>query len=195
VQEASARDSYVTAHAHTSQAVLNGLEAGLTCFEHGTFLDEGTVAKMAAAGATLVPTLTVLHMLSTDADAWGLPEQMVRRAEGFLEGMVASLKLAHAAGVRVGSGTDLLGQNQNRRGLELALKAAAIGAMEAIVSATSVNAAVLRQSEELGTISPGKLADVIAVDFDPLANPELFADAGRVVLVIQGGVVAKDARG
>jgi imidazolonepropionase-like amidohydrolase len=78
-----------------------------------------------------------------------------------------------------------------RRGLEIALKAKVLGPMAAIVSATSASAAILRRAD-LGTISEGKLADLIAVSGDPLSDPELFDDPDRVVLVIKDGKIMKD---
>jgi imidazolonepropionase-like amidohydrolase len=66
VVEAQARDTYVTAHAHNARSILNGLEAGLECFEHGTFLDEETAAKLVAADVALVPTLAVIELMSTN---------------------------------------------------------------------------------------------------------------------------------
>jgi imidazolonepropionase-like amidohydrolase len=193
VEEAQARNSYVTAHAHNSRAINMGLDAGLECFEHGTFLDEATVSRMARDGAALVPTLSVTHLFAKEWRDWGIPESVVPRMAGVEEAMGASVKLAHDAGVTVGSGTDLLGPRQNRRGLELALKAKILGPMAAIVSATSTNARILRQPD-LGMIAEGKLADLIAVSGDPLAEPELFDDPDRVVLVVQGGRVVKDRR-
>jgi imidazolonepropionase-like amidohydrolase len=193
VEEAQARDTYVTAHAHNSRAINAALDAGLECFEHGTFLDEATAARMAGAGAALVPTLTVTHLMAAEWRAWDIPESVLPRLAGVEEAMMASLKLAHDAGVTVGSGTDLIGPGQNRRGLELALKAKALGPMAAIISATAVNAAILRQPD-LGTIAEGKLADLIGVDGDPLGEPELFDNPDRVVLVIKDGKIMKDLR-
>jgi imidazolonepropionase-like amidohydrolase len=193
VEEAQARDTYVTAHAHNSRAINAALDAGLECFEHGTFLDEATAARMAQAGAALVPTLTVTHLMAAEWRSWDIPESVLPKLAGVEEAMLASLKLAHDAGVRVGSGTDLIGPGQNRRGLEIALKAKALGPMGAIVSATAVNAAILRQPD-LGTIAEGKLADLIAVDGDPLSEPELLDNPDRVVLVIKDGTVMKDLR-
>jgi imidazolonepropionase-like amidohydrolase len=66
--------------------------------------------------------------------------------------------------------------------------------MEAIVSATATNARILRRDHELGTVEAGKLADLIAVAGDPLADPTIFDDPDRVVLVIQGGRVVKNTR-
>jgi imidazolonepropionase-like amidohydrolase len=94
----------------------------------------------------------------------------------------------------LGSGTDILGPEQDRRGLEVALKAEIVGPMEAIVSATATNARILRRDQELGTVEAGKLADVIAVAGDPLSDPTVFDDPDRVVLVLQGGRVVKDTR-
>jgi imidazolonepropionase-like amidohydrolase len=193
VEEAQARGSYVTGHAHNAASINAGLDAGLECFEHGTFLDEATAARMAATGAALVPTLSVIQLMTDCWQDWGVPEYALPRLAGVAEAMAASLKLAQDAGVRVGSGTDLLGPRQNRRGLELALKAKILGAMAAIVSATSVNAAILRQPD-LGRIAEGALADLIAVSGDPLTEPALFDDPARVVLVVKDGVIAKDER-
>jgi imidazolonepropionase-like amidohydrolase len=194
VEEAEARDTYVTAHVHTSAAIRHGLEAGLRCFEHGTFLDEETAARMASAGAALVPTFAVTHLLTTEWRAWGVPEAVVPRLAGFADAMAASMKIAADAGVAIGSGTDLLGPSQNRRGLELALKARLLGPMEAIVSATRTSAGILGRAEDLGTVEPGKLADLIAVDGDPLTDPELFDDPDRIVVVVKDGQIVKDLR-
>jgi imidazolonepropionase-like amidohydrolase len=194
VAEAKARDTYVTGHAHNVAAIRNGLAAGLECFEHGTFLDEATAAQMAAAGAALVPTLTTIRLLATQWRAWGVPEAVLPRVAGAEAAMREAVKIAYAAGVTVGSGTDILGPEQNRRGLEVALKAEIVGPMEAIVSATATSARILRRDHELGTVQAGKLADLIAVAGDPLADPAIFDDPDRVVLVLQGGKVVKDTR-
>ena len=194
VEEAHARDTYVTAHAHNIRGILNGLDAGIECFEHGTYLDEATAARMAAAGAAMVPTLAVIEVMTQKWQEWGVPEEVLPRMNGLRDAMNASIKIAHDAGVTIGSGTDLLGPEQSDRGLELALKARVLGPMDAIVSATTTSARILRRPD-LGRLAPGALADMIAVDFDPLAEPELWADPHHVVLVVKDGVVVKDTRG
>jgi imidazolonepropionase-like amidohydrolase len=194
VAEAKARGTYVTGHAHNVASIRNGLDAGLECFEHGTFLDEPTAARMAQAGAALVPTLTTIRLLATQWRAWGVPEAVLPRLAGAEDAMREAVKVAYAAGVTVGSGTDILGPEQNRRGLELALKAEVVGPMEAIVSATASSARILRRGHELGTVEAGKLADLIALAGDPLDDPAIFDDPDRVVLVVKGGRVVKDTR-
>ena len=193
VLEAQARGTYVTAHAHNVRAILNGLEAGLECFEHGTFLDEKTAARMAEAGAALVPTFTVLRQMTEKWQEWFIPESVLGRLEGASEAMAESVKLAAAAGVLIGSGTDILGPAQDGRGEELAIKSAILGPMAAIVSATSDSAKILRRPD-LGVVQPGALGDLIAVDFDPLTEPQLWDNPNRVVIVIKEGQVVKDQR-
>jgi imidazolonepropionase-like amidohydrolase len=195
VAEAQARQTYVTAHAHNSRAIRNGLAAGIACFEHGSFLDEETATLMAQAGAALVPTFAVTRVMLVEWQKWGLPEAVVPRMAGVEESMTRATRLAYDKGVAIGSGADLLGVEQNRHGLELVLKARILGPMAAIESATATNARIMRMDDRLGTIMPGKLADLIAVTGDPLTEPDLFDDPTRVVLVIKGGQIVKDTRG
>ena len=195
VEEAAARDSYVMAHAHSVRGIRMGLAAGIRSFEHVTLLDEQTAGAMAAAGAFAVPTLAVAHLMATDWAAWGVPESAVERIRGIEQAMGHALLMCVRSGVKVGSGSDLLGPKQDRRGLELKLRAQIIGPLTAVTSATRINAELLRVSDRLGTISPGKLADLIAFDGDPLKDPELFDQPDKIVLVVKGGVIVKDRRG
>ena len=191
VGEAAARQTYVTAHAHTVGGIRNGLAAGVACFEHATFLDEPTVSAILSAGAAVVPTLAIIRVALENWREMDIPEDMLPRFDGLEAAMNASIKLAYAAGIPVGSGSDLFGPMQSRWGLELALKAKILGPMEAIMSATSTNARIIRRPD-LGTLEAGKLADIIAVRGNPLSDPELFDDPANVTLVIKGGVVEKN---
>jgi imidazolonepropionase-like amidohydrolase len=192
VEEARARHTYVAAHAHNVEAIRRGLEAGIHSFEHGTFLDDETAALMAARGAVLVPTLTIAARWAADASA--VPPSSRDRVVALADGMANAVRLAHRHGVTMGSGSDLIGAVQQRRGDEIVHKAAIIGSMAAIQSATRTNAEILRRGHELGTIEVGKIADLIAVDGDPLDDPGVLADPDRVVLVIKDGRILKDTR-
>lgn len=194
VAEAHARHTYVTVHAHNLGGIHNAIKGGVECVEHGTGIDEETAAMMAANHVSLVPTLAIAQDLVENFERLGLPPQIRDRVGDTMRGMSDGLLAAREAGVLVGSGSDLIGPVQNRRGLEVALKARLIGAMAAITSATSVNARIMRVQDKIGSIEPGKLADMIAVDFDPLAEPELFADPDRVILVVKAGQIVKDNR-
>ncbi|HEX6311449.1 MAG TPA: amidohydrolase family protein [Acidimicrobiia bacterium] len=192
VVEAEARNTYVTAHAHNVRGIHNGLAAGVRCFEHGSWLDEETASAVASAGAALVPTLTVMEVMASEHERWGLPPSVAARVGQVGDDAARAVKIARDAGVTMGSGSDLLGPDQDRRGLELALRARIEGPMAAIVAATTTNARILRVSDRLGSVEPGKTADLVAVGGDPLAEPTLFDDPGRVVLVVKDGVVKKN---
>jgi imidazolonepropionase-like amidohydrolase len=194
VAEARARNTYVTVHAHNVAGIRNAVMGGVGCVEHGTGIDEPTAQLMADRGTHLVPTLSIAEAMTTDFEQFGLPPEIRDRVGDSARKMVDGMLAARAVGVLVGSGSDLIGPRQGGRGMEIGLKARAIGAMAAIVSATSVNARIMRVADQIGSIEAGKLADVIAVDFDPLAAPELFAEPDRVVFVMKGGTVVKDTR-
>jgi len=166
----------------------------VACFEHGSWLDEETALAMARAGAAFVPTLTVAVVMRKERVAWGLPELVMPRIEQVERRAEQAVKIAIAAGLTIGSGSDLLGPSQKSRGLELALRAAIDGPMGAIVAATATNAKIL--GIDGAWHGRGRQArDLVAVRGDPLAEPGLFADPERVILVVKGGVVEKDSRG
>lgn len=194
VEEAAARQTYVTAHAHNVRGMRNGLTAGVKCFEHATFLDQETAQLIARAGAVIVPTLAVCHLMHSEWEEWGIPEESLERVQGVEDSMGHAIKLALDAGIKVGSGSDLLGPKQDRRGLEILLKARIMGPMGALVSATRTNAEIMGIADETGTVTEGKVADLVAFDGDPIADPEMFDDPSRVVLVVQRGRIVKDTR-
>ncbi len=189
VEEARAFGKYVMAHCHTSAAMNNALEAGVRSIEHGSVLDESTAKRMAAQDAYLVPTLVILDILERAAQ---VPEFSRRKLETVHGETGASLRTAMAAGVKIGSGSDLLGPRQSRRASELAVKARHMGAMAAIVSATRTNAALFCMEDRIGTVTEGKDADLILVDGDPLARIEVLAEARSIKLVLKSGAAMKD---
>ena len=87
----------------------------------------------------------------------------------------------------MGSGSDLIGPDQSNRGYELVLRSKVETPMDALVSATRINAEILGISEDVGTIEPGKAADLVGFAADPLTDPGIFADPARITLVVQAG--------
>jgi imidazolonepropionase-like amidohydrolase len=189
VHGAQAYGLYVMAHCHTTGAMENALAAGVRCIEHGSVMEERVARQMAQQDAYLVPTLVIIEIL---ARAGGVPDFSRQKLDMVRGEMRTSLATARAAGVHIASGSDLLGPRQSRRASELAEKAKELGAMAAIVSATQTNARLFRMEDEIGTLEQGKLADLILVDGDPLADIAVLSDASRIVLVAQAGVVVKD---
>jgi imidazolonepropionase-like amidohydrolase len=194
VGEARARHTYVTVHSHNADGIKNAVAAGVRCVEHGTYMDEETAALMARHGVSHVPTLAVTRLLETDYVAMGLPKEIGERVSGVRPAMSNAIRMTKAAGVVVGAGSDLIGPLQDRRGLEIALRAEVTDAMEAIVASTATNARILGLADEIGTVEVGKRADLIAVRGDPLAEPSVFDDVRNVRLVVRDGVVVKDTR-
>jgi imidazolonepropionase-like amidohydrolase len=103
--------------------------------------------------------------------------------------------MASEAGVRIASGSDLLGAMMNQKAREFALKAEVIGPMPAIVSATKTNAELFGMADSIGTVEEGKQADLVVVDGDPLSDITVLADASRIRQVVKDGEVMKDLDG
>lgn len=194
VAEATARGTYVTVHAHNVEGIRTAVRAGARGVEHGTGIDEETAALMADRQVSLVPTLAAVQVLIRNVEGLGLPAHFAQRAEHVRGAMISGLLAAKAAGVRVGSGSDVIGPDQTRRGEELELRAAVESPMEALIAATRINADILGLDKEIGTLEVGKQADVVGFATNPLDNPKVFAEPDSVVLVLQNGVVAKDTR-
>lgn len=194
VAEARARGTYVTVHAHNNAGIRNAVAAGVRCVEHGSQIDDETAALMAEHDVAHVPTLAVVEALLDDAAGAGLPASIADRVGVAKQGQIDAIHASRRAGVRIGSGSDLIGPGQDNRGRELLLRSEIESPMAALVSATSVNADILGIGDEVGTIETGKRADLVAFRGNPLQDPKLFADPGAVALVVQGGRVVRDER-
>jgi imidazolonepropionase-like amidohydrolase len=192
VEVARGWDTYVLAHCHTSPAIDVALEAGVRSIEHASLLSEETAARMAASGAYMVPTMQTLEMLAAHPERWNLAPAKVARLREVADACRESVRIADAAGVRIASGSDVVGPWQGRRGEELVLKSRLIGAHKAILSATRTNAELFRLEDEIGTVEEGKVADLILVEGEPLDRIELLADPSCIPVVIQRGTVVKD---
>ncbi|SMY05067.1 Imidazolonepropionase [Brevibacterium sp. 239c] len=190
VEEASARGTYVTVHAHNNGGIRNAVLAGVRCVEHGTDIDVETAELMREHDVALIPTFAVVEQLA-DTEAMGLGSEARDRIAGVRERMASALRIATETGLRVGLGSDLIGPNQARRGEELRLRAALETPMRALVSATSVNAQILGVGETVGKIGEGMLADMVAWREDPLQDASRFADPAMAAIVIKDGRLMK----
>ncbi len=193
VEVAQAAGTYVMAHVYTPKAMQNCLEAGVRSLEHGNLLDTETARRIAEKGAYLVPTLTVFDVLAKEGKGAGMDAFVLSKLETVRQGMLRALELARRAGVKIASGTDIIGPFQYLKGRELALKGQVMSPMEAIVSATRTNAELLNLEDRIGTVEPGKLADLIVLEGNPLKDLTLFEKGlERVLLVMKEGRIMKN---
>lgn len=168
VEEAEAANIPVMGHAYTARAINRALEAGITSIEHGNLLDESSVRLFVEKGRWLVPTLATYSALAEEGLAAGMPADLHRKVYDVLDAGREALRLAHAGGVRIAFGTDLLGIMHRRQLTEFALRAQVQAPIDVIRSATTVAADLFRMGDRIGRVEPGLLADLIVVDGDVL---------------------------
>jgi imidazolonepropionase-like amidohydrolase len=196
VEEAAGRGTYVMAHAYTAAAIARAVRCGVRTIEHGNLVDAPTAALMAELGAYAVPTLVTYDALANEGESFGLPKDSVAKVADVREAGLRSLEIYKKAGVKMGFGSDLLGESQRLQSDEFRLRAEVLSPAEAIASATVVGAEVLGMPDRLGRLVPGALADILVVDGNPLRDVECLLGQGeRIPLVMKEGVVQFDELG
>ena len=148
---------------------------------------------MSEKGAFFVPTLTIYDLMIREG-----PEELdpytLEKLEMVGQKGIEALELAYRAGVKIGSGSDIIGPLQHLKGRELAIKGEVMTPMEAIISATRTNAELLCIKDRLGTLESGKTADLIVLDENPLNDLTIFENGlERVVLVMKEGRIIKNS--
>ena len=192
VEEARRRGTYVAAHAYASGAIARCVETGVRTIEHGNFLDEATAQAMKRAGAYLVPTLVVYKRVVQHAEEIGISAFHLEKARMVLEHGPRSIEIAARTGVPIAFGTDLFRAPKEHQSEEFLIREAVQKPIDIIRSATLVGAQIVGMSGRIGRVAEGYLADLIAVDGDPLDDLGLFQDQGaRISLILQGGAVRK----
>jgi imidazolonepropionase-like amidohydrolase len=190
VEEARAVGKYVLAHAYSGAAVRQALAAGVRSIEHGNLIDADGARAIREAGAYLVPTLVTYEAIWREGKRYGISDHQLAKINQAREKSVEGLAHAYRAGCKIGSGSDLLGDMAVHRPVELELKAQVMTPMEVLVSATRVNAELFGLADRIGTVEPGKEADLIAVDGNPLEDLRVFQDPRRLSLVLKAGEVS-----
>ena len=198
VQEGTFRRGIkVMAHAQGATGIKNAVRAGIHSIEHGIYLDDEAIALMLRHGTFLVPTLLAPVAVIETAEATGkVSEWALRKAREVLEIHKESAAKAYRAGVRIAMGTDAAvmphGTNLRELGLMCSIGMTPI---EAIVATTKVAAECLGWQDRVGTVEPGKLADLVITRTDPLADIRSLEKVDNIVLVMKGGQIVKDRRG
>lgn len=178
----------VAAHAHGAEGLKRAVRGGVDSIEHGTFLDEEGMRLMKERGTYLVPTISAGLWVYERAQKPGFFPEVVRPKALTVGPQIAgTFARAYKAGVPIMFGTDTgvsaHGQNAREFGY---MVANGMPMMEVIKAATIVPARFMGEETRLGTVEAGKLADLVAVEGDPLKDPEAML---RVRLVMKGGVV------
>ena len=188
VEEAHKAGRKVAAHAYSVEAISNALEAGVDSIEHGSFLDAKTAKRMREEGVYLVPTISVYAAMHAKGPELGAPDYIRRKAPEVLDASREAFRLALEIGVPIATGTDC-GAPGHPHGslpeeLRLMVEAGATP-MQALRFGTAAAAELLGIGEELGTLEPGKKADLVAVTGNPLQDIDSLRE---VRLVLRGGV-------
>jgi imidazolonepropionase-like amidohydrolase len=187
VQAATAAGTYVLAHAYSSAAIRRAVEGGVKSVEHGNFLDAPTARLMARHGTYLVPTFVAYEKLYEEGKEQGFAPQKLKKLDLVLGAALDSLRHAAEAGVRIGSGSDLLGPLARHKTRELAIKAKELGNHATLIATTRTNAELLGIDGETGTVEPGKTADLLVVDGNPLDDISVLQDLQRMPAVMKAG--------
>jgi imidazolonepropionase-like amidohydrolase len=183
VDEASRLGVPVAAHAHSAAGIKAAVLAGARTIEHGTFIDDQGIRLMAEKGVYLVPTLYVGDYYLNEQPGSEAQAKMNELTRKYRAQHIAAVGKALEAGVKVTVGTDYVGfpVRQGVRELGLLVEAG-MTPMQAIQAATRINAELLGWQDRIGTIEPGKLADIIAVPGDPLRELSLLENVSFVML-------------
>jgi imidazolonepropionase-like amidohydrolase len=186
VSEAAAHGRWVMAHAQGAEGIKNAVRAGIRSIDHGIFLDDEAIALMLEHGTYLVPTLVASGgVIRAAEEGQQIPEASLQKARDVVDIHRDSFRKAVAAGVKVAMGTDsgVTPHGENLHELEL-MAEGGLSPAQVLVATTKTAAELMGLERELGTIEPGKRADLVLVDGDPFDFEKL---ADRVTAVFKDG--------
>jgi imidazolonepropionase-like amidohydrolase len=202
VAEAAMKKKRVAVHAEGLDGIKNALRAKVYSVEHGWFIDEECVALMLAQGTWWVPTLALVPLSVEERQknkAWGaqqLGQEDRKDAEIYakMQEQIPLWRDAVRRGMKVAFGTDqshrlMVGENLVE--LRFMVDFLGLSPMQAIVAATSTAAQCIERAD-LGSLEPGKVADVVVVDGDPLADIRILEERARIHLVMKAGKPYRD---
>jgi imidazolonepropionase-like amidohydrolase len=182
----------VAAHAHGAEAIRRAIVGGVDSIEHGTYMDEADMKLMKQHGTWYVPTIIAGRYVEEKAREGWFPPQVARKAEEVGPVIQATAGKAYKAGVKIAFGTDagVYPHGQNAKELEYMVEAGMPNAF-VLQTATTHAAELVGQSKDLGSLEPGKYADIIGVEGDPLTDIKVMQ---KVMFVMKGGEVYRDSQ-
>lgn len=186
MEEAEKAGKLTAAHAQGTTGIKNAIRAGADSIEHGIFLDAEAIDMMLERETFLVPTLAVVYEVIERGPESGMPTLVIEKARRISDPHLDSFRRAREAGVRIAAGNDggtvSLADNLASE-LECMVRAGMPPA-DALATAHSTAAELLRMSDQIGAVEPGKLADLVVLDADPLAD---ISAVRQVHMVIKAG--------
>ncbi|WIG55913.1 MAG: Amidohydrolase [Rhodanobacteraceae bacterium] len=179
----------VAAHAHGAEAIRRAVLGGVDSIEHGTFMDDQDMKLMKQHGTWYVPTIIAGEFTKDKAKEGWYPPQVARKAEEVGPKIMATAGKAYKAGVRIAFGTDAGVYPHGENAQEFVyMVQAGMPPMYAIQAATTHAAALLKHTQDFGSVSAGKYADIVAVPGNPLDDIALMK---KVDFVMKAGTVYK----
>ena len=192
VREAHRLGRKVAAHAHGARGIKDAVLAGVDSIEHGSFIDEEDIQLMKQHGTYLVPTLYLGDWFLENYQKLGLTDDMVAKAKLVMPAARQNVARAFREGVKVAFGTDAAVYPHGLNAHEFAVMVKLGLTPLAAIQAATVNAAdLLGWSDQIGTLEPGKYADLIAVEGDPLKDVTTLEN---VKVVLKGGEVVRGVK-
>lgn len=190
VDEANKLDRKVAAHAHGTEGIKLAVRAGVASIEHGSFLDEEGARMMRERGTFLVPTLSAAETVERAAKSGVLKGLRAEKALAAAAAARRGIKLAVANRVQIAFGTDagVIPHGTNAHEFALLVEWGGMSNMDSIIAGTMNAAKLLGWEKNLGSLAPGKWADIVAVPGDPLKDISLMQ---QVVFVMKNGIVYK----
>ena len=191
VEEATKLERKVAAHAHGTEGIKTAVRAGVASIEHGSFLDEEGAKMMAQRGTFLVPTLSAGESVERLVKAGQIKGLRAQKALAAAAAMRNGVKIAVRDGVPIALGTDagVDPHGKNAHEFVLMVEWGGMTPMQSIVAGTLNGAKLLGWDNRVGSLTPGKLADVVAVPGDPLRDIHAME---QVSFVMKNGYVYKN---
>ena len=193
VQTAHNHGLKVTGHCRATEGIKNALKAGYDAIEHGTFMDDECMDLLLQRDVPCVPALYFEYASIHRGPEFGMSQQVIDGHQETLDGGAESARRILKAGGCLGMGGDY-GFAWNPHGdyaRELSFFVNYVGftPLEVLTCATKNGAKILGRSHEIGTVEPGKLADLLLVDGDPLKDIRILENRAQFLAVIQGGII------
>jgi imidazolonepropionase-like amidohydrolase len=183
----------VTGHCRANEGIKNALRAGYDTIEHGTFMDDEALDLLLSRDVPVIPALQFELASVIRGPEFGLPQRVIDGHQETLDAGAESARMILKAGGRVGMGGDY-GFAWNPHGdyakeLTFFVKHVGFTPLETIRCATKTGAEIMGRGDEFGTVQAGKLADLLVVDGDVVADISLLEDRSRFIAVMQGGAI------